>query len=157
MSKLQIGDLFRVEGESKQALLQWVGDYRENESQIAQLVRVFYSQRTEDIDFATLVKNPELYLIYFPIKASYRTKLIDRIGNYPIPKDFSFANLMKSPHVVRGQFLGWHIVDVNTLQRKLVKELSEVEKKLSPFGIWNKAYLIEHLEMNWKLDSWNFN
>ena len=156
MNKIQIGDLFRVEGKNRQVLLHWVGNYQEPNPQVAQLVRVFYSPLDQGVDYSDLVAKPELYLIYFPLIVSHKKNLIEKIGNYPVPKDFQLPKFMRDPHIVRGKFLGWHIVEINTLQRRFVTDLSDEERTLSPFGIWNTPYLVDHLEKDWKLETWNF-
>ena len=61
---------------------------------------------------------------------------------------------MRTEHNIRGEFLGWHIVDTETWQRQLVKTLSPEQKKLSPWGIWNDTLLIENLVNDWSLEKW---
>jgi hypothetical protein len=154
MSKIQIGDLFQADADGKQAFMHYVG----NMGNVAQLARVFYHfGDAKKVNLSNLVKSQELFLIFFPLAVSYRKKLIDKIDNYPVPENFSQPKFMRSPHIIKGKFLGWHIVDIETLQRKLVQNITEEQRKLSPWGIWNKIYLIEHLEKNWTLDKWNYN
>jgi hypothetical protein len=61
---------------------------------------------------------------------------------------------MRIEHMVRGEFLGWHIVNTATWHNTLVKNLSSEEKKLSPWGIWNDTLLIERLTNDWSLENW---
>ena len=62
---------------------------------------------------------------------------------------------MRTEHIVRGEFLGWHIIDTDTWQRQLVKSLTREQKQLSPWGIWNDALLIENLVNDWSLEKWS--
>lgn len=153
MRKIQIGDLFKINSNGNQVLLQYVDDDR---NKIAQLVRVFYHFGEESVDFEKLIERPELYMIFYPLAISHRKKTISKLGNYPLPNGFFKPKFMREPHIIKGKFLGWHIVNIETLQREFVSELSEKQKNFSPWGIWNKAYLLEHLEKNWTLDEWYY-
>ena len=61
---------------------------------------------------------------------------------------------MRTKHIVRGEFLGWHLVDTETWERKRVKSLSSEQIKLSPWGIWSAPLLIENLVNDWRLENW---
>jgi len=41
---------------------------------------------------------------------------------------------MCTNHNVKGEFLGWNIIDSDTWQRQLVKTLNSEQKQLSPWG-----------------------
>ncbi len=62
---------------------------------------------------------------------------------------------MRTEHNVKGEFLGWHIIDTHTWQRQLVKNLTPEHKQLSPWGIWNDTLLIENLVNDWDLEKWS--
>jgi hypothetical protein len=55
---------------------------------------------------------------------------------------------------VRGEILGWHIVNAETLYHELVKELTDEQKLLSPWGCWNDTLLIEMLDEGFSLQNW---
>ena len=57
-------------------------------------------------------------------------------------------------HNVKGQFLGWHIIDQKTLKRELKQELSAEDLKLPPHGHPNDTLLKEWLENDWRLENW---
>lgn len=67
---------------------------------------------------------------------------------------FSKSKFVRTKHNVRGEFLGWHIVNTETWQRQLIESLSSEQKKLSPLGIWNDTLLIENLINYWSLENW---
>lgn len=75
------------------------------------------------------------------------------MGHYP-PSGFDKPRFMRTEHSVRGEFLGWHIVDTETWQRQLVQTLTKEQKALSPWGIWNDTLLIENLVKDWRLEDW---
>ncbi len=49
---------------------------------------------------------------------------------------------------------GWQIVNSKTLQRETFNELSDDQKKMSPWGMMNDTLIIELLERDWKLENW---
>jgi hypothetical protein len=96
----------------------------------------------------------ERFSIQFPVKAANKKKLIQKVGQFAIPKHYSIPKRARTEHNIKGEFLGWHIVEVNTLKRELKKVLSKEELKLSPYGIFNDTLIIEYLEKNWRLEDW---
>ncbi len=68
---------------------------------------------------------------------------------------FIKPKFMRTKHLVRGVFLGWYIVNTDTLHHQLVQDLSPEEKMLSPWGIWNDTLLIQRLVENWELEQWS--
>jgi hypothetical protein len=100
------------------------------------------------------VNKPEKWCITFTIKPALRKKIISLVDNFNIPENFTISDFARSEHNIRGEFLGWHIVNRKTLQRELKKNLSQDEIKLSPHGFMNDTLIIEMLENNWKLSEW---
>lgn len=56
--------------------------------------------------------------------------------------------------MVRGEFLGWYIVDTKTLKRELKQQLNAEDLKLPFHGHPNDTLLREYLESNWRLENW---
>ena len=96
----------------------------------------------------------ERYSVHFVVKAAHRKKIIERVGKFKIPIDYKVPTKARTEHNVRGEFLGWHIVDQKTLKRELKQKLNMEEILLSPHGNPNDSLLIEWLETDWKLESW---
>ena len=96
----------------------------------------------------------ERFSLQFPVKAANKKKLIQKVGQFAIPKHYSIPKKTRTEHNVRGEFLGWQIVEVKTLKRELKKALSKEDLKLSPHGIFNDTLLIEYLEKDWRLEDW---
>ena len=121
---------------------------------MGELVRVlphFYSQTPDYL--GKLAESEERFMVFFPVSVACRRKLIENVGHFDL-KNFVKPNLMRNKHLVRGEFLGWHLIDTNTMHHQLVKNLSAEQKKLSPWGIWNDTLLIERLASGWKLEEW---
>ena len=49
---------------------------------------------------------------------------------------------------------GWQTVDSETLIRRPVRELSDEEKKLSPFEIWSLPLLAQRIAEGWRPEDW---
>ncbi len=60
----------------------------------------------------------ERYSVHFVVKAALRKKLIERIGMFTIPSHYQIPSKARTEHKVKGDFLGWHIVDQKTLKRE---------------------------------------
>lgn len=97
----------------------------------------------------------ERWNIEFPLKAAVRKKIVSKVANFNLPIDYHISGYARSEHNIRGEFLGWFIVNRKTLQRELKKKLTKDELKLSPHGMMNDTLIIEYLENDWKLENWN--
>lgn len=150
MKKIQLGDIFEIETSKGLAYLQYVWQ----DKLTGEMIKVwgqFYASRLTD--FQEMVSDKERFIISFPVAAGMRKGIIKRVGNLPIV-GFVKPSFMRTKHSIRGEFLGWHIVDTETLQRSLVVSLNSSQIQLSPWGIWNDTLLIEKLESGWTLDNW---
>jgi hypothetical protein len=151
MSKIELGDIFEINTNKGKAYFQCV----KIDKVRGDLINVFnklYDERPISVE--NIVKVKDNYLIGFPVSAAHRRKLVEKVGNVPLPDDFALPKYMRDKHVIRGEFLGWHIVDVNTLKRQFVEKLSPEQKQLSPIGIYNDTLLKEMLERGWNLENW---
>lgn len=152
MARIKIGDVFEISTPKGKAYLQYVYKHET----IGELIRILdglYVDGCERLD--ELVENKELYFIHFPLGAAYKRRIVNKIGNYLLPTNFKLPRKFRDDHIVRGEFICWHIVDYDSWQRESVKELSEEQKKLSPLGTWNDTLLIEKLVDDWTLDEWS--
>ncbi|TGK23107.1 hypothetical protein [Leptospira stimsonii] len=89
------------------------------------------------------------YYVGFPVSSAFRRKIINYVCPGSVPANFAKPIYMRTTHVIGDKFLGWHIVDTETLQRRLVRYLSLEERKLSPWGIWNDTLLRERIAEGW--------
>lgn len=151
MAKIKLGDLFEIETAKGTGYLQY-GCLDGDGIEIVRVLAGPYSERPENL--SEKVNEKEKYLVHFPLAAAYRRKLVCLVGNFPLPKDFVKPQFMRTTYVRQGEFLGWHIVNTETLHRQFVKELSASQKRLSPWGVWNDTLLKEKLEEGWSLENW---
>ena len=150
MARIKIGDIFEINTPEGKSYLHYV--HKDNAT--GELIRVLqglYSERPANFD--KLAASEERYIISFPLSAATKQKIVEPVGYYPA-SNFNKPKLMRTEHNIRGEFLGWHLVDTETWHRQLVKTLSPEQKKLSPWGIWNDTLLIENLVNDWSLENW---
>jgi len=150
MAKIKIGDIFEMNTLKGKSYLHYI--YKDKA--IGDLVRVLpglYSERPANFD--KLAGSKERYMIFFPLSAASKQKIVEQVSFYPSDK-FEKPKYMRSEHIVRGEFIGWHIIDTETWHRQLVKRLTSEQKQLSPWGIWNDTLLIENIINEWSLEHW---
>lgn len=115
-----------------------------------ELVKVFYKlYEVTPVDITSIIEE-DFFFNRFPLKAAYRRKIVEKIGNSPLPN-------FKAPLYYRTENdfgKGWQIVNAKTWKREIVLELSEEQKQLSPWGGMNDTLIIELLEKGWRLENW---
>ena len=150
MSKIKIGDIFEIDTPKGKGYLHYI----HRDSNTGELIRVLqglYSVTPTNLD--KLATSTERYMISFPLSAAVRNKIVVLVGHYPA-SNFCKPKMMRTQHNIRGEFLGWHLVNTDTWQREFVKTLSPSQKKFSPWGVWNPQLLIENLSNDWSLENW---
>lgn len=151
MGRIKVGDIFEINTPKGKAYLHYI--YKDKET--GDLIRVLtglYSERPASFD--KLAGSKENYMVFFPLSAAAKQKIVEQVGHYPAD-NFAKPRYMRTEHIVRGEFLGWHIIDTETWERQLIKTLTPEQKKLSPWGIWNDTLLIENLVDDWSLEKWS--
>lgn len=150
MARISLGDVFEISTPEGKAYLHYV--YKDKT--VGELVRVLpglYPERPEDLD--NIVSKDELYVVFFPLSYANKRRIVERVGNFGI--DFKKPKYMREKHVVRSEFIGWHIIDTDTWERELVNTVTKEQSQLSPWGIWNDTLLVERLVEEWTPEEWN--
>ncbi len=144
------GDIFKISTKIGFGFLQ----FTELDSMGIEYIRVLdpISENSTITQFE--IDKKERWCTGFPLRAALRKKIVEKIGNYRIPRNFKVSDLVRSKHIIGDEFLGWFIVNRKTLKRKFKTELSKKQLRLSPHGIMNDTLIIERLEENWKLSEW---
>lgn len=151
MPKLKLGDIFEIKTQKGNGYFQCVYSAKSN----GELIKVFYKlHRQRPANLEDIVYDDDFYYIGFPLKFALKRKLVELVGHIFVEKDFEKPQYARSPHVIRGEFQGWHIIDTTTLKRTLVPKLTEEQKRLSPHGIVNDIYIKDRFEEGWRLESW---
>jgi hypothetical protein len=146
--KIKIGDMFSIKTSKGKVYLHCLKIEKGDE--IVRVLDGFFPSGCVNLD--ALANKPERFFLGFPVNAAYSRKIIDLEGyvsaeTYPVPN--IMRSTMKWPDGVKH-----YIVDVKTLKRKQITELTADYLALSPFGRWNDTLLIERLETGWKLEDW---
>ena len=150
MKKIEIGDVFSIVTAKGLAFFQHV-HYM---PKIGELIRILPGLHIEMPDIADLCQREEQFCIFFPLKYALNKKIVNKVGKYDIPKGFRVPTHMRSKNIIKGEFIEWHIVNIETMHREPFKVLNNEQIKLSPWGIWNDTLLVERLEEGWTLQSW---
>lgn len=153
LPKIKYGDVFEIETPKGKGYFQCVKEAAATEVEIIRILPGIYSMQ-ENVDINSLVEENELYFIQFPLKYALKKKCIKLIGNFKVKDEVIVPRYYRSMHKIGTEFICWHIVDSETLQRRSVDELSEEEKRLSPWGSWNDTLLAERMADGWSLDNW---
>lgn len=150
MAKIKLGDIFEINTPKGKAYLHYI--YKDKT--IGEIIRVLpglYSDRLDNFDELASLK--ERYMIFFPLFFASNRKIVEQVGYYPVDR-YEKPQYMRTEFSVRGEFLGWHIVNTDTWQRQMVETLTPEQKKLSPWGVWNDTLLVENLVDDWSLEKW---
>jgi len=148
--KIQAGEVFAIKTKIGFGFLQFI----EMSNLGIEIIRVLEPIKQANEIFQEEVNIPERYTVQFVVKAALRRKLIERTGKFQIPDFYKVPTKARTEHIIRCEFLGWHIVDQQTLKRELKKELTPEDLLLSPHGHPNDTLLKEYLENNWRLENW---
>lgn len=150
MKRIKVGDIFEINTPKGKAYLHYI--YKDQK--IGDLIRILpglYSERP--ISFDKLASSKEKFMVFFPLSAANKQKIVEHVSHYPA-NNFEKPKFMRNDHIIRGQFIGWHIINTETWERQLVKTLTPEQKKLSPWEVWNDTILIENLIDDWSLEKW---
>lgn len=149
MKKINLGDIFFVETSKGYALLQYIFE----DHRTGSLIRVFdgFFEDVNKIDFnQILIKK---FDVFFPLKLAFKKKMVNKVEGVNLKAD-NIPSKMTSVLIIRGEFKGWHVVNVDDWKRELKIELTDEEKDYSEWGIWNFQLLLERLEDNWTPRKW---
>jgi hypothetical protein len=153
LPKIKKGDVFEIVTSKGMGYFQCVQETPANECELIRVFKgVFPNEEAANID--KLVTDDAAYFIQFPLKYGVKKKVIRLVENYDVPANLIVPQIFRTKHIVRGEFIAWHIVDCETLMRKSVKQLTDDQKKLSPFGMWNDTLLAERIANGWSLEDW---
>lgn len=150
MKKVDIGDIFEIETKKGKGYFQCVKLDKIRCDTVMVFNKLFKERPL--IELVTSVE--DRYFIGFPLGAAFNRKLVEKVGHASLPNNFQLPTQAREEYIIRGELLGWHIIDIKTLKRELVKKLSPEQMKLSPLSIWNDTMLKETLESGWSLKDW---
>lgn len=148
--KLTEGDVFVIPTNKGYGFLQYIKLDRFGVG----IVRVLEPVKPANEITQEEVDIPERYTVHFAAGTALRRKIIFKSGIFKIPAYYNIPRKGREKHTIRGEFLGWHIQDLETLKLELKYELSPEDLKLPPSGHPNDTLLREWLENDWRLENW---
>lgn len=151
MRNVYIGDIFEISTPKGKAYLHYIYKDPQVGRELVRVLPGLYPDRPSNIN--QLASSKEQYLVFFPLSAASKKKIVEHVGHYSA-ENYEKPPKMRSAHNVRGEFLGWYIIDTDTWQRELTKALTSDQVRLSDWASWNDTLLIERLANGWSLDHW---
>lgn len=148
--KIELGDIFQLESDKGYIYLQCVR-IPEDKRQEVELIRVYYDvQPTQTTDLSLIQKSSYFY-VNFVLQAAYNRNIVEKTGNASLESDFTPPRYFRTENPFEE---GWQIVDSVTMHRQSFNNLTEEQKKLSPWGSWNDTLIKERLNGGWTLENW---
>ncbi len=148
--KIELGDIFEIETSKGNGYLQYVKKPKDDSE--VEKIKVYYDLFMQKPKIVEDIISKKFFYIDFPLNAAYKKKIVTFAGNIPLPKNFACPQYYRTENMF-GE--GWQIINSKTWERESVEFLTEEQKKLSPWGIWNDTLLIENLELDWRLENWS--
>lgn len=148
--KLKTGDIYRIKTKTGYGFLQYI----DTDGMGIESIRVLEPISESGEILQSQVDIIERWVTGFPLKVACRRKIVEKVGNFEIPKTFINHKYSRSEHNIRGEFKGWFIIEKANWKRELKQKLAINELKYSPHGIMNDTLIIERLETNWRLEDW---
>lgn len=153
LTEVKYGDVFRVELTHGIGIIQCV---KEAPNTGIEIIRVLPDNYDEDSvrDIERIVRQKESFFQQLPLKYALKRKLLERVGNYPVPEQSGAPRYFRTEHLIGTKFVAWHIIDSETLKIRSVKELSIAERQLSEWDVISLQDLVEKIETGWTPEDW---
>jgi hypothetical protein len=150
--KIEVGDIFEMATPKGMKIYLQCVEIPVDIINNVELIKVFYKLYKTTPEKINSIVEGGYFFNRFPLKAAYRKKIVEKVGNVSLPIDFEVPLFYRTENDF-GE--GWQIVNAKTWKRETVIELSDEQKKLSPWGGMNDTLIIELLERGWTLENWN--
>lgn len=148
---IKLGDIFELQTKKGNKIyLQCVELPIDTKNEV-ELVKIFYNLYNERPTDLNIIVKGDYFFNRFVLKAAYRKKIIDKIGNVALTENFEVPKYYRTTNFTDD---AWQIIDAKTLKRETVIDLSDEQKKLSPWSMMNDTLIIELLERGWTLENW---
>jgi hypothetical protein len=152
--RARIGDVCEIRTPAGLAYVQCTHDGLS----MGQLVRVLPGLYSSRPNMAKLVKDKELYFVFYTLDAAIKAGGALIVGNEPVP-DWAKSYPLMRKHGARdrdGRTLTWKIVDASTpftpdvlRQTPNVSLLTPEQQRLSIFSLWPHPVMVKELARGW--------
>ncbi|HEX5751227.1 MAG TPA: ribonuclease E inhibitor RraB [Archangium sp.] len=145
--RVRPGDVLEVRTPRGLAYVHYTGRHREYGDAIRVLPGFFASRPA---DFMALVDPPEAYFTFYPAGAAVSQGLVEIAAEHPVPRGEVFPSVYRRECASNreGRVLAWLICEGR--RETLVRELSEVQRRLPIASIWNHEALVYYLTQEWR-------
>jgi hypothetical protein len=145
MAKPKVGDVVEIKTSGGVAYALYTHD----SSMYGALLRVWNKQfPVRPADISTLFSTSESFSCFFPLASAVKKKLVDIVGNVPVPSRLAAFPIFRAGMVDRdGKVPVWWLWDGEKEWR--VGELTSEQRKLSIRSTWNASALREGIESDW--------
>ncbi len=146
----RIGDVIEIPTPAGHAYAQFTHKH-DAPPRYGALIRVLpgvFSERPSD--FADLVKQPPVFMTFFPLGAACSRRIVHIVANEPLPASSQAFPVFRNSHRDRsGKRVGpWFLWDGKRKWR--VEHLTAAElRAYPPLGVWNDTLLIERIASGW--------
>lgn len=153
LPEVKYGDVFKIKLTHGFGIIQCVKEAPNTGFEIIRVLPGTYDEYSI-MDKEHIVKQKESFFQQLPLKYALKRKLLERVGNYPVPEQSGAPRYFRTEHRIGTKFVAWHIIDSETLKIRSVKELSIAERKLSEWDIISLPDLVEKIETGWTPEDW---
>lgn len=150
---VKYGDVFKLKLNNGVGLIQCVKEAPKTECEIIRAIPGIYDEEPMR-EISSIIMKKELFFLQFPVKHAVKQKLLESIGNFPVPSSSAAPRYFRTEHNIGTNFIAWHIIDSETMQIRSVKNLSAEEQKLSEWDIISIPDLAEKIESGWTPEDW---
>jgi hypothetical protein len=142
------GDLLEVRTPRGLAYIQFTYSSRKPYREVIRILPGFFAARPSD--FTELVNSPRAYFAFYPAGVAASQGLVEVVAEHSLPpeRDFPVVYRRAGASNREGKVLAWLICDGT--KETLVRELSEEQRHLPIYAIWNHEALIHYLTTEWR-------
>jgi hypothetical protein len=152
MKRLQFGDI--VEIKTSKGLAYAIYTHRHvKPPKYGAVIHVFdrlYDSRPTEI--AEIAGNPIRFATFFPLHAAVNRKLVEVVGNVPVPDDLKPFPIFRSGNrdSKTKKVKTWWLEDLERDKSWKVGTLTPEQRRLPILSMWNDTYLIHRIQEGWR-------
>lgn len=144
--KIQIGDIIEITTKGGLAYAQLT----HNHPRYSSLIRILpgYFETTPD-DLSHLVREPSVFVTFFPLQGALNRGIFKIVGNHPVPRSAMEFPVFRTGVInpATGKVDVWWLWDGK--EERMVGTISTEQRQLPIRGICNDTLLIERIENGW--------
>lgn len=146
MKKLHLGDIVEIATPDGMAYAQFVNSHDQYGS-LLRVLRGVHDDRPSDLN--RLVAGQTQFVVFFPLLAAIKARIVQVIGNEQVPEAFKALPVFRAgvADPKTGKVATWWLWDGD--EEWMVGALKEEQKRLPIRGVWNDTLLVERIVSGW--------